>query len=153
MASERQISPIGAVFIALAFIGAGGTIVALSLNYIQIDPAKLHAPRWLLAVVGLMFIAGGCVPLGTAFKFRAWVNQLIGFVAASGLGIMFNWVAFSPREPHFTGSSSLLGFRLGLASGGELSGRILFGIFALLIDWMLIVWLYQIIGGLRRSDE
>lgn len=153
MASEQQIGPIGAVLFALAFIGAGGAIIALSLNYIPIDPAKLHAPRWLLAVAGLMFIAGGCVPLGTAFKFRAWVNQLIGLIAASGLTIMTNWVAFFLGERHFTGSSATFGVGLGSAPSGELAGRILFGIFALFLDWMLFVWMCQFIRVLRQSDE
>ena len=153
MATEQQISPLGAVLFALAFFGAGGSIVALSLNYIPLDPAKLHAPRWVLTIAGLMFIAGGCVPLGTAFNFRAWVNQLIGLTVASSLAIIFNWVAFFPGERHFNGSTYLLGIRFGSASGGDISGRILFGIFALFINWMLFVWLYQFIHGLRQSNK
>ena len=151
--ATKQIGPLGAVLIALAFIGAGGVIVALSLNYIPIDPAKLHAPRRLLTIFGLMFIAGGFVPLSTAFNFRAWVGQLIGLVAASGLTSIINWVAFGSGERHFTGSTSLLGVRFGSVSGGDISGRILFGIFALLLDWMLLAWLYQFIRSLKQPDK
>ena len=153
MTENQSISPLGAVMMALAFIGAGSAIIALSLNYIPIDPAKLHAPRWLLTIFGLMFIAGGCVPLATAFNFRAWVSQLIGLVAASGLTIVFNWIAFFPGERHFTGSTSVLGVRLGAASSGDMTGHILFGISALLLDWMLLVWLFQFIRTLRQPDK
>lgn len=153
MTAKQQIRPLGAVLMAMAFIGAGGTIVALSLNYIPLNPAKLHAPRWILTLFGLMFIAGGCVPLSTAFNFRPWVNQLIGLMAASGLTVIINWVAFFPGERHFIGSTNVLGVHLGAVQSGEMSGRILFGIFALLLDWMLFVWLRQLIRTLRKSDE
>lgn len=133
---------------ATAFFAAGAAVVALALGLIPADPAKLEAPRWVIASAGLMFVAAGFVPLGQRCGFPDIVNQLVGLAAATGLAVVFNWIAFFPGERHFTGTNSILGFHLWSNSGGELTGRFLFGLFAGLVDAMVIVGLWRLVRAL-----
>ena len=148
----RKLSPAGAVVMASVFALAGGTILALALGWIPIDPAKLEAPRWVIACAGVMFMAGGYAPLGQAFNLPSWVPPLAGLIAAAALASVFNWIAFFPGERHFSGSSSLLGFQLGSGAAGELTGRIVFGLGAVLIDAIVLVGLVRLLRGSKRPD-
>lgn len=146
----RKLSPAGAVIMASVFTLAGGAILALALGWIPIDPAKLEAPRWVIASAGVMFIAGGMMPLGHAFSLPAWLGPLTGLIAAAALALVFNWIAFFPGERHFSGSSSLLGFQMGTSAAGEMSGRIVFGACAMLVDALVLVGLVRLLRGSKR---
>jgi hypothetical protein len=137
-----------AVLMAAAFVGAGGAILALALGWMRVDPTTLEAPRWVIACAGLMFIAAGVVPLSLAFGFADWFNQLSALVAAGALAAVFNWIAFFPGARHFTGTTSVLGLRLAAGASGEMTGRIIFGIPALLIDGSVLLGLWRL---LRRG--
>jgi hypothetical protein len=137
-----------AALMAAAFFGAGGALLALALGWMRIDPATLEAPRWVIASAGLMFIAGGFVPLNLVCGFAGWFNQLSGLVAAGALAAVFNWIAFFPGARHFTGTTAVLGLRLVAAGSGEMAGRIVFGLMALLMDAIVLLGLWRL---LRRT--
>jgi hypothetical protein len=148
VSNDQQMSPAAAAVMAAAFFVAGGAILALALGFVPVDPATLEAPRWVIASAGLMFLAGGIVPLNLVFGFPDWFNRLSGLVAGTGLAAVFNWIAFFPGVRHFTGTTSILGLRLVTASDSELTGRILFGVMALLVDAIVLLGLWRL---LRRG--
>ena len=135
---------------ASVFALAGGAILALAVGWIPSDPAKLEAPRWVIASAGVMFIAGGVTPLGQAFSLPSWLGPLAGLIAAAALALVLNWVAFLPGGRHFSGSSSLLGFQMGTSAAGEMTGRIVFGACAVLVDAIVLVGLVRLLRGSQR---
>ena len=147
---SSQLGPAAAAVMALVFAGAGSAILALAYGWLPINPARLEAPRWVIASAGVMFIAGGFAPLAAAWRLPAWASQFTGLCAASGLAAVLNWVAFFPGERHFSASSMLLGLQLGSSANGEATGRVLFGLFALLLDGILLVALGRLVRALRR---
>ena len=146
----QNLNRVAAAVMALVFGLTGGVILALAMGWLPIDPTRLEAPRWVIACAGAMFIAGGLAPLAAALRFPGWATRLAGLCAAAGLAAVFNWVAFFPGERHFSGGTSILGLRLGSDAGGELIGRVLFGLCALLLDGIVLVALWRLVRGLGR---
>ena len=144
---DRNLSTVGAVLMAMAFLATGAAILALAFGAIAVDPARLSAPRWVIASAGAMFVAGGFVPLSLSCGFSAWVNHLVGLIAAASLGAVLNWIAFFPDERHFTGITTLFDLHLPVNSGGEMTGRVLFGLFALLLDAIVVTGLWRLLRG------
>ncbi len=123
-------------FIAIA---AGGFIVALALDVIHAPPESFHAPRWVVAAAGSVFLLAGILLLAgdgdSGFR-RFTVAVLLTIFA-----LPFDWVAFGPGPREFSGSAGVGG--VGVAGRvGELSGRIVFGIGAVILDLLaLFVWI------------
>jgi hypothetical protein len=146
------ISPLGAVLFALAFALAGGAIVALSAGWIPSSPGAMHAPRWVLAAAGIMFIAGGFTPLAQLAGERSWLAWISAGAAMVCLALIFNWIAFGPGSRQFSGSMSV-GPLSSSALTDERSGRILFGVFALLLDAMLVAFAVRWIRSRARPGS
>jgi hypothetical protein len=66
------------------------------------------------------------------------LRNLVSWLLVVCLAIPFNWVAFGAGERHFSSSSSFLGVTSGGAPG-ETEGRIVFGLFAILMDLMVVL--------------
>ncbi len=47
------------VILGLPFAGMGTFILLMGLEKIEVDPSKVHAPMWVIAVCGLMFVLAG----------------------------------------------------------------------------------------------
>jgi hypothetical protein len=92
-------------------------------------------------------MAGAFIPLNAAFGLPGWLNQLIGLTVSLGLALVFNWVAFFPGERHFSSTFSVPGVSIS-TGGGQLAGRILFGLGALLADAIV---LHALWWQLRRA--
>jgi hypothetical protein len=101
------------------------------------DPAKANAYMGLPA--GLMFVfAGMYMALPPESKWRSLLATLV----VTCFALTFDWVAFGPGERKFT--SNIMGIRW---MSGELSGRVAFGFFAVLLDiFAAAMWL----GEFRR---
>lgn len=52
-------SPRGMFLFGLPFVGCGIWITLIGLKIIEVDPKSVHAPYWLLGLVGLIFGGGG----------------------------------------------------------------------------------------------
>ena len=89
---------------------------------------------------GLMFVfAGALLALPPESKWRSLLATLV----ITCFAVTFDWIAFGPGERKFTGSIMGVGF-----VSGELSGRIAFGFFAILLDIFAVgMW----IGECRRA--
>lgn len=86
----RRFSVLGPI--ALPFLLVGGYMVGIGLGWIPIDPSRLHAPGWVLAVLGLPFLGTGLYILDIG-----WISQLRNLMAVMLLAfvVSFNWAAFT----------------------------------------------------------
>ena len=141
----------------------GGFIVLLSLDIIPSDESAFHAPRWVAAAAGGVFmVAGMAVIWQNSFThlqdviwYKVVSHLLVGGIFLS-FTIIFNWVAFGPGEREFSSSVSIPFISFERADSNASSGRFFFGIFALLLDIGVIYALYfylKKLWGWAMSEE
>lgn len=69
---RTNLSTIGGWLFGLPFVGGGTAITLIGLKVIQVDPATVHAPYWVLTVCGACFLGAGLMVWGlTLRQFRA----------------------------------------------------------------------------------
>ncbi|MCF7822429.1 MAG: hypothetical protein K9M17_08340 [Mariprofundaceae bacterium] len=149
--SRRQLSKKGVWLMTAMFVSTGLMIVLMALDVIHVDPSDIHAPRWVLAASGMMFVfAGLVIPASQSYSGgepTLWV-RLIGWLIMVCFALVFNWVAFGPGEREFTTSVN----DIVVGNSGERSGRIVFGFFAVLIDLWLVWGTCDFLKKLIRKD-
>ena len=150
--SEQEPSPDGREMSRRAAIVLGALVAAVGLGVLALafwgSGEKFHAPRWVIAACGGAFVffggwtavvyALGYDPRRSEETLPPPLVQLAFF--APGLAMFalpFHWVAFGPGPRAFSGGFSLPFVTVSQRSG-EMSGRILFGIGAVLIDLMIL---------------
>jgi hypothetical protein len=131
-------------------LAAGGLGLAAAFGLFDLGPSRTHAPMWLIGAIGVAFASMGLVLLTDGIDALRRVRGWLGFVFLVSFASVFNWVAFGPGERHFTTRTSFGSGAVGVttvADGGELGGRLAFGVFAVLLDLLiaspLIVWLWR----------
>lgn len=148
---ERPLSPEATAWVGALCALMGLVILFVALGIIPTDESKLHAPHWVVGAAGLMFFLAGIAiltgpPPDTPEASRTtWRTFLLGLGIVGALAAVFNWVAFGPGPRAFGGSVSIPFVSVSGASS-ERSGRIAFGIAAVVID-AFAVWV--IVRGLR----
>lgn len=142
---------LGAVLVGCLFAFLGAVALASVLGYL---PSKVPS-SWTYRVFGSMassvFILAGLGMLLFGFGW-AQVAARLGGVALLCFVLTFNWIAFGPGERQFTRktSTSLASSTTTTrAPASELEGRVVFGIFALLMDAVLV---YGLVAGKRRKQ-
>lgn len=80
----------------------------------------------------------------------AGLRNLVSWLFLMTLALPFNWIAFGVGERQFSGSLSLGAVLMNNISPGESEGRVVFGIFALLLDLMVFFLPFQM---LKRGDS
>ena len=135
---SKPMSPRARFFMALVFFFFGGFLFSFVFGWIPRSPSPSATPTWVLAAAAMMFSLAGAVILLIENERLAWLRNLVSWLLLVCLAIPFNWVAFGEGERHFSSSSSFLGFT---SSGtpGETEGRFVFGIFAILMDLMVVL--------------
>jgi hypothetical protein len=124
----------------LILLGSGLFIAALSVNMVPIDESSLHVPRWVLALVSIIFSSTGfLVVLGQNSRGRHLFTGIILF-AMSVIGV---WIALFGSSEEFYGGLSILPRNVNVAMA-----RILFGFFAMIT---LEVSAYAFRKGLIRD--
>jgi hypothetical protein len=76
----------------------------------------------------------GDLPATASPILRAF-NSGLGLLIVVGLATMFSWVAFGPGVRHFTVSAG--GFAGQTSGGGDVVGRVMFGLGAIL-GWVMV---------------
>jgi hypothetical protein len=164
-ASKKSLQSAGCVMLfSLPFLLAGGYIMATSLGYLPADEASFHAPRWVVALAGLVFVMGGLMVLVNGlfgeygrdtpvFKFLQGLGGMIFLLA---FGLVFFWVGFGPGEREFETSGSVGPFSAS-GSGDSLFGRCLFGGIGLAVlaaaVWGLLDTALRALGLLQEKPK
>lgn len=127
--------------------------VLAALGVIPTDDESWNAPRWVGGVAGGLFVVAGLYVLGKPTvdrlepRLQKQILGLFPLLIVSGMAAISGWIAFGPGEREFSGgaSNSLVGISWG--GGGELIGRIAFGLGAVaLIVIALIGWWKYLTG-------
>jgi hypothetical protein len=122
---------------ALIFSLAGLFILLAAFDVIALDPASIHAPRWVLAAAGLIFLLGGFMIIlrgtegdGNKDLFHEWAEYFVIAGMMIAFSAVFLWVGFGPGERQFQTETSF-GPVAAYGEGDALTGRCLFGMFGL----------------------
>ena len=105
----------------------GGFVMAIGTELIVVDPSKIHAPMWVITMVGFVFwLAGLMVALPATWQmFCTWVLTPILLICFLSV---FYWVGFFGEDIECTSSTFLFGF----SSGERKASCRMFGYFAVL---------------------
>jgi hypothetical protein len=136
-----------AVGSALALAGVG--VVAMAIWRVT----GLNAPRWVVGSVGGSFIVLGawtavCYALGWDPRHpdrglpRPWVQVSICLPGVILFSVPFHWVAFGGDPRTFSGGLSVPFLTVG-NSINSVAGRVMFGLGAIMIDALAILWTVQ----------
>jgi hypothetical protein len=147
---DAPIPPVVKWLFGPLLLAAGGLGLATAFGLIRLEPSRTHAPLWIVGAIGVSFAAMGLVLLLDGIEAFKRIRGWLAFVFLVSFASVFNWVAFGPGERHFTTRTSIGSGAVGVttvAEGGELGGRIAFGVFAVLLDLLiaspLILWLWR----------
>lgn len=103
--------------LAVITVLPGLYFVLVGLGLVPIDLNNLYAPKWLMGVIGAMFILGGVSSLGVGL-FTRRTSNFLGALVLVGFSLVSIWVAFGPGLRTFGGASPLFG-RLIFAVGAN----------------------------------
>lgn len=137
------------VWFGAVFVLAGGVIAALGAGWIPIDPASVHAPGWVIMLVGAVFALGGAMcythGLGPNFDDGLALLMLVSFAMVG------SWIAFGPGEREFSGGGSVGGVGVSGRVGSGF-GRVVFGFGALMVWTVAAAVLARLVKRLAGSD-
>lgn len=135
------------------FVGVGALIFLVAMDVINVPPEDIHAPRWVLAVIGIVFSLAGAMVMIQGLKTMMgdhpifkWIYNGMVVIFMILFALPFHWVAFAPGEIEFSTSTSIPFVSIS-TSGSDLSGRLAFGCGAVLIDLLLINIVISILRG------
>jgi hypothetical protein len=149
---SSSLSPRGAWLFALTFWTAGLAIIGVALGWIPIAAQDIHAPRWVGGAAGVTFIAAGFAPLVGRWGPASIMSQIVSAGVVLPLTLVANWVAFGPGVRQFSGGLSFGFFALSQRTS-ELSGRIAFGIGAILLDILIVMFVVRRLQGKNRTSK
>lgn len=169
MAKKDSESLIGRMILGFFSLVMGLVVMAVAADILPADESSIHAPRWVLSAAGLIFVLCGVLvflSMGTqerghtaGGKSLEIVQTLIGNGVITLFALILSWIAFGPGERQFSSTISLPFISISSADANELSGRICFGTFAVLLDGLTVwVWVHAIgrlvktLGNLRDAQ-
>jgi hypothetical protein len=122
-------------------IAGGGIAISVGLFVIALsiwgDDAGFHAPRWVVAAAGGVFLMAG---LAIVLQDHPRLSGLVIALLLTSFGAVATWVTFGPGEREFTTSVSVP-FVSFTRSSSDIMGRICFAPGALLLDGLaLYTW-------------
>ena len=109
-------------------------IILVSVDIIHADPESIHAPRWVLTLVGVMFTFIGLLVFSTSLlspreqktPIIQWVHYFLILGTLTTFATVFLWVGFGSGQREFNSSGSI-GFLTVSGKGSDFIGRIMFG--------------------------
>jgi hypothetical protein len=118
-------------------MGMGFLVWAISFGLIPSDPSAIHAPRWVLAIFGGIFVVAGLWSiLQSAIRQHteglSWVNFIFTLLVLMAISVICLWIGFGPGSRLFVDTDSVTGMRTSLSTDPTL-GRIFFGFFGVLL--------------------
>jgi hypothetical protein len=140
-AATRPLTPRAKIYVGAACAAMGLLTLAIGTHTV------LHAPRatadgFIYVPAAFIFVfAGALLALPPE---RAALARLFGALLITSFAVTFDWIAFAPGERHFSGGISLGGLGIG-AQPGELFGRAMFGVGAVIADITAVVLWVQML--------
>jgi hypothetical protein len=163
MSDQGRKSIASATIFGLLFVAIGVFVVLAVTGLIPGGEKGLRAPVWVAVCAGGVFVLAGCtvllraaaggnlddseMPAGSPFWMR-FVQYFIGLAVVAGLAAIGSWIAFAPGEREFTMTAPIVGS----GRGSELTGRIVFGIGAVMVWVMFVVFAVSWKRKLFRRD-
>ncbi|MGB8693127.1 MAG: hypothetical protein WCD08_06425 [Steroidobacteraceae bacterium] len=139
-AAVSGLPPVGEWLFAVVFWSAALAIMALALSMLPLPDEKLPAPRWLIGVTALLFIAAGFAPRATRWGASSWKTRAVGAGVLWPLAIVLNYIAFGSGGRTFSSSVAVAGSVVQRGVMPESGGRVLFACFAVALDvWVLVI--------------
>jgi hypothetical protein len=139
-AAVSGLSPLAEWMFATVFWSAALAIMALALGLLPFPIEKLTAPRWLIGVAALLFIAAGFAPRAARWGASSWMTRAVGAGVLWPLAIVFNYIAFGSSVHTFSSNMALAGSVVQRGVMPESGGRVLFACFAVVLDvWVLAI--------------
>lgn len=162
----RDVSPGEGYGLGGVFLLAGSLVVMVATGGLAADEASIHAPRWVIGVMGGIFALCGVTVVyhgarshldpGWSPKDRTpprflVVSSLTGSLILTSFAAVMGWVAFGPGDRVFSGGLGIVGVFVSVSSTvQEAVGRAVFGLVAVLAGaGSLWSWIH----GLRRLGE
>ncbi len=167
MANQTPLTPRGALIVGVLCAAGGIPAILSGIGAIPLKPTP-GTPGWVAVCAGGMFVlagaavineyaigrgagADGDLPAGTPFGVRL-AQYLIGLAIVGLMTIVSGWIAFGPGERHFSMTIAMPFFAQRTA-GGELPGRIAFGVGTVLLLAMLVALGWSGARRLRRMRQ
>jgi hypothetical protein len=129
----------------------GAYCAGIGLGWVPYDPAKVHAPGWVIVACGIAFIGAGLAVFSTKWSRDGQPQTVYGFVILLGLTLVCNWVAFGTGERHFSSSTSLNGTTVASRPVDERNGRIAFGVAAVILNLMVVAGVARLVRQRSRQ--
>jgi hypothetical protein len=126
------------LLLALPFLLGGAFPIGIGLHWLPLDPAKVHAPGWVLVICGLVFLSAGLAIVAMAVRPGSNPVKVVSVVCVIGITAVTHWVAFGDGDRKFTHTRSINGIVVDSGPVDEGTGRTVFGIGAVLLDIGLV---------------
>lgn len=153
-----------AALMGLLFALVGSLIMFAAADFIPLDPEGLHAPRWVLGAVGLMFFLAGMMVIAQGIAGAGaeqvvlfqWLQFILVFGMMTAFAIVFIWVGLGPGEREFQSSTSFGPISFS-GNGNQIIGRCMFGGFGLLTGLGTLIFavnrVAQLLGLKSEKDH
>jgi hypothetical protein len=106
--------------------------------YGMLHPSAPIQPDPFIALpIGIVFAAAGLLLAFPAASPE--LKSICGTLLVTGFAVTFDWIAFGPGERHFSGSVGSAGISVS-SPANDLTGRIMFGIGAVALDALAVVF-------------
>ena len=128
---------------------AGAVLVALSAGIIPADDRMFNAPRWVLGACGLLLFFAGFLVIVPPQMPR--MKNFLGGMLLTTFAAIPGWIAFGPGQRAFGGSFSF-GEIISASHPGETTGRIVFGIAAVVLGCFAAYAWWRWLRSLGRDD-
>ncbi len=134
--SARPGGLLSRLFFGAAFAGPGILLVGVGTHLVEVDPATVHAPYWLIGMLGGMFALVGFWLATQGTFMEAGLKLVVGPAILIGMLVALHWVAFGPGVRQCSGGISIpfLSARTGV---GDMGCRTAFGFGAVFFDGIL----------------
>lgn len=130
----------GQILFGVIIMAGGLMIVVGSYGLVPIDKDVFLAPPVVTAAAGMCFTLGGLalvVPEGEL----PWLRSLLNLLIVSMIAVVAHWAGFGSGAGS-EGATSISVGPVGFSGEGGITGRICFGLSALILDGVLVYMIY-----------
>jgi hypothetical protein len=141
-ADAGSLSPRGKLAVGLAVVAMGLLMMGLGLNAAIHATHPLTSEDFIGALAAMVFVFGGA--LLALPPERAVLQRLLGTLLVTTFALTLDWIAFGPGPRRFGGGFSYGIFGIGFHPG-EMFGRTVFGIGAVVLDVVAVAMWVRVI--------